>query len=105
MPGANCALPQCGTTRREKYESVGIFQVSQRTSERYVAWKKAVYDVVSKYREEDRAFKKQIEAGNVWICEKHYKPEDIEFTSKCSGASDNLLPFRPRHIVYTFLCN
>ena len=87
MPGANCALPQCGTTRREKYESIGIFQVSKRTSERYVSWKQAVYDAITKYREADAAFKEQMENGNVWTCEKHYKPADIEFTSKYSTYS------------------
>ena len=82
MPGAHYALPQCGTTRRGKFKSVGIFQVSQQASERYVAWKQEVYAVITKYREEDASFKQQMKIGHVWTCEKHYKPEDIEFTSE-----------------------
>ena len=27
MPGSNCAFPECGATRREKYDGIGIFQL------------------------------------------------------------------------------
>eukprot|EP00795_Rhopilema_esculentum_P015307 gene15307-6524_t len=81
MPGANCAFPQCGASRTAKYSGLGIFQVSTRSSERYVLWRKAVFDVLTKYREEDSNFKQLMASGNVWTCERHYKLEDIEFTN------------------------
>ena len=82
MPGANCVFPNCGTNRREKYDGVGIFRISQRKSPLYSAWREEVISIIKKYRVVDETFKRQIEAWNISICERHYKQDDIEFTSK-----------------------
>ena len=82
MPGANCVFPQCGTNRREKYDGIGIFRISQRKSPFYSAWREDVISIIKKYRVVDENLKRQIEFWNISICEKHYIQEDIEFTSK-----------------------
>ncbi|CAB4011433.1 PREDICTED: uncharacterized protein LOC105844711 [Paramuricea clavata] len=82
MPGANCVFSNCGTNRREKYDGVGIFRISQRKSPLYSAWREDVISIIKKYRMDDETFKRQIEACNISICERHYKQDDIEFTSK-----------------------
>lgn len=80
MPGANCAFPQCGTSRRQKYEGVAIFRVTQRKSEFYSRWRENVINIIKKYRDVDEAFAKQIDSWHISTCEAHYAREDIEFT-------------------------
>ena len=82
MPGANCAFPDCGVTRREKFTSLAIFQVPKRTGEFYTKWRTDILDVLLKYRGVDATFKERLKNGKVYICERHYLPEHIIFTSK-----------------------
>ena len=82
MVGSNCAIPGCGTSRPESYSGIGIFRVSQRKSQDLVSWRNETINIVKKYRTVDPDFKRQIAAGNVYICERHYEEEDIEPTSK-----------------------
>ena len=80
MPGDNCAFPKCGTSRRHK--DIGIFKLPSRKGEFYQEWKKEIVNVILKYRVADDNFKKNIQAGNVHICERHFKANDIEITSE-----------------------
>ena len=50
MPGANCAFPKCGTTRRESFSGVAIFQLPNRKTECYLQWKRAILNVLLKFR-------------------------------------------------------
>ena len=60
-----------------------VFSVSDsRKSNDYVQWKNATLRIVKKYRVLDDDFKRQIEKGNFFICERHYQQEDLEFTRK-----------------------
>ena len=81
MPGANCYFPECGVSRTKKYEGVGIFQIPMRNDEFYTKWRKDILDILSKYRM-DKDLKARTLAGNIYICERHFQKEDIEFTSK-----------------------
>lgn len=80
MPGANCAFPRCGVSRN--YVGVGIFKVPSRNDIFYMEWRKNLLGILTKYRVVDKDFKKRIEKGNVYICERHFVDEDIERTSK-----------------------
>ena len=82
MPGANCVFPNCGTNRRKKYDGIGIFRISQRKSPFYSAWREKVITIIKKYRVVDKSLKRQIDSWNISICERHYKQDDIEFTSR-----------------------
>ena len=82
MPGANCAFPDCGTTRRESFAGVAIFQVPNRNTEFYLQWRKNILNVLLKFRSVDTLLKKRIDCGKVYVCEKHFSADDIEFTSK-----------------------
>ena len=82
MPGADCAFPNCGVTRREKFASLAIFQVPNRTGEFYRKWRKDILDVLLKYREVEATLRERLSSGKVYICERHFHPEDIVFTSK-----------------------
>ena len=82
MPGANCSFPGCHINRGEKYKGIAIFRVSQRNLPNYVTWREEVVEVIKRYRVVDEDFKRQIKANNIRTCERHYKDEDIEYTSK-----------------------
>ena len=83
MPGANCSIFGCGTNRR--HTGVGIFRIpsgnDQERSKRQER-SKAIRDewikVITKDRVVDANFRKQIESGNVYVCERHFKKEEIE---------------------------
>ena len=82
MPGLNCVFPECGVTRREKYDGIGIFQVPKRKDAFHQNWKKDLQNIISKYRTLDKDIKKRFEDGKVYICERHFRPEDVEFTGR-----------------------
>ena len=60
MPGSNCAFPECGATRREKYDGIGIFQLPNRKDEFHLNWTKDLQNIISKYRTIDKVMKKAI---------------------------------------------
>ena len=80
MPGANCAFPGCGTSR--KHEGVGNFKIPTRNDNFYNEWRKNLLDVLIKYRVVDKSFKKRIDDGKVYLCERHFIEQDMERTSK-----------------------
>ena len=82
MPGANCVFPGCFVSRTPKYENISMFKLPNRSGEFYVKWKKEILNIITKYRVVDKCFKKQIESGNIHVCERHFSKEDIELTSK-----------------------
>ena len=75
MPGTNCSIFGCGTNRR--HNGVGIFRIPSGNDERW----KVIHDewirVITKDRVVDANFREQIESGNVYVCERHFK-EEIE---------------------------
>ena len=76
MPGANCSIFGCGTNRR--HSGVGIFRIpagkDEKSKEIHDAWIK----VITRDRVVDDNFRKQIDSGNVYVCERHFKKEEIE---------------------------
>ena len=80
MPGENCCMPQCSTSRREK--GVGIFQLPGRKDDFYAKWRNDILNIIKKYRVEDKHFKQLLDSKSVYICEKHFLPDEIELTSE-----------------------
>ena len=60
--------------------SIALFKLTARKSEFYQNWKKDILNVVTKCRHADSDLKRPIQNGNIYICEKHFKQEDIEIT-------------------------
>ena len=77
MPGANCFFPECGASRTKNYQGVRIFQIPMRKNKFYTKWNNVV-------RMLDKDLKTRTLEGNIYVCERHFKKEDIEFTSKFS---------------------
>ncbi len=79
----NCVFNECFTNRSNKsgkYRSIAFFKLTARKSEFYQNWKKDILNVVTKCRHADSDLKRPIQNGNIYICEKHFKQEDIEIT-------------------------
>ena len=76
MPGANCSIFGCRTNRR--HSGVGIFRIpagkDKKSKKIHDPWIK----VVTRDRVVDDNFRKQIDSGNVYVCERHFKKEEIE---------------------------
>ena len=78
MTGGNCCIPGCPTSRRPAFKGIALFTITQRKGQFYVNWRDDIITVLRKYREFDALFRKQLASGNVFICENHYAPSEIE---------------------------
>ena len=83
MPG--CIIPGCHTNRNNKaYDGISLFKLPNCAGDFYQNWKHRIVDVLKRYLSMDgEAWEQRIKSGKVWMCERHYKPEDFERTSKC----------------------
>jgi len=76
MPGDNCAVFGCGTSRRTK--GVGIWKLPALKDEAHKRWRAEWLNEITKTRTVDAAFRKKIQSDCVYTCEKHFDPKDIE---------------------------
>ena len=81
MPGPNCAFSECIVSRTAKYQGIGIFQIPMRDNDFHVSWRNNIAKVLRRYRVMDKAVRERILTGNIYICERHFKTGDMEFTS------------------------
>ncbi|XP_057304847.1 uncharacterized protein LOC130644899 [Hydractinia symbiolongicarpus] len=91
MPGANCCIVGCGSSRR--LGGIGIFKVPKVINENYKKWREDWLNVVMKSRVVDQLFKKQIENDTVYTCEKHFKSEYIDIFPSEKGPAKKRLIF------------
>ena len=47
-----------------------------------VTWEKKITQIIEKSRGMDKNVREKLELGNAYICEPHYKKDDIKFTIK-----------------------
>ena len=74
MPGVNCSVFGCGSSRRTK--GLGIFQIPAEHVDK--EWRVRWLNELTKTRTVDQDFRRQISENNVHTCEKHFRDEDIE---------------------------
>ena len=79
---SNCAFPGCSVQRKEKFQGTTIFTVPKRKDEFYTKWRKDLINIISRYRVLDCSTKQKLINCDetICICEKHFAPEDIEYT-------------------------
>ena len=75
----NCATYGCGISKRH---SLGLFKLAGRKTEFHLKWKTEILSNINRDRVVDPDFKELIKNDKVYICERHFKPEDIGYTSK-----------------------
>ena len=88
-------------TRREQFTLLAIFKVQKRTGEFYTEWRKDILYLLLKYCGVDATFRERLKNGKVYICERHFLPEDIVFTSKFEEYM--LFSFRPEKLSTKYL--
>lgn len=62
MPGENCCIVGCGTSRREK--GIGIFSIPNK---KYPEWREAWIKQLKRFREPDTKFKQLIEKKHAYL--------------------------------------
>ena len=75
MPGDNCAIPGCCTSRATL--GVALLGMPKNDDEYNVNWRKNIVDMVTKIRVVDASLKRQIEKKSLRFCEKHYPEEKL----------------------------
>ena len=74
MPGSNCSVFNCGTSRRQK--NVAIFSLPSNPN--HAEWRKQILHCISRDRQIDADFKRQLDKNNVHICQKHFDESQFE---------------------------
>lgn len=84
MPGANCSVFGCSTSRKDS--GISLFKLPAPKDEAHKKWRGDLLCVITRDRVLDSSLKKQIEKDTVHICEKHFT-EDQLYTCKCAFIS------------------
>ena len=73
MPGENCAIFGCSTSRRNK--GISFFKVPLANSEVNKAWGNELINIITKDREIDASLRTRINSRKLFICELHFSPQ------------------------------
>lgn len=76
MPGLNCAVLGCDTSRRTK--GIDIFKLLAAKNDEYKKWREERLSEITKTRVIYKVFRGETLNDAVYICEKHLKAENIE---------------------------
>ena len=76
MPGANCSIFGCGTSR--KHVGVGIFRIPSEQDELSKKTREAWINIITKDRVVDENLRRQINNANLYVCEKHFQKEEYD---------------------------
>ena len=80
LQGGNiCCIPLCHTTSRRN-KGVSLFKPTNIQNDFHREWNNEIYKVILRYRAPDKKFNELRAKKKVYVCEKHYAKEDIEFT-------------------------
>ena len=75
MPGANCSIFGCSTSRKSK--GIAIFKVPSGDDEYNKTWRDKIVTIITRDREIDTGLKRQIDAKTLHVCELHYPEESL----------------------------
>jgi hypothetical protein len=73
MPGANCSIFGCSTSRKNK--GISIFCVPTGDDAYNTRWREKLFNIITKDRVIDKSLKSQIERRSLYTCELHYNEE------------------------------
>ena len=90
MPGANCSIFGCPTSRRNK--DISIFKVPLPNSEANKKWRSELINIITKDRVVDDALKKRIAGSNLFICEQHFSTDQFYIYPTRKSLKEGALP-------------
>jgi hypothetical protein len=76
MPGANCSIYGCGTSR--KLVGIGIFRIPTKDDDLSTKTREAWVRLVTRDREIDASLRNQIDQRTIHICERHFEKNLVE---------------------------
>ena len=86
MSGRNCCFNQCSQSdyvpKLKVKENWKLYTITTRKDEFNTRWRNDLISIVKKYRSLDKAFYERLANGKVYICQKHFAPNDLEVNSK-----------------------
>ena len=65
MPGVNCSVTQCGSSRRTK--GITLFKFPSAKTEALKTWRKELLSIITRDRVVDKHFQKQIDDDTVHV--------------------------------------
>lgn len=92
MPGANCAIFGCTTSRRKKYQGLSIFKLPVAKDQESSKWRSEILNIITKDRVVDPDFQEQIMKNNVYICELHFSPEQMYIYQHKKSLKEGAIP-------------
>lgn len=90
MPGANCSIYGCSTSRKTK--GIAIFRIPTGNDEYNTSWRNKIVAIITKDREIDSSLRKQIENKTLHTCELHYPEENLLRNEKKTTRIPGSLP-------------
>ena len=103
MPGANCSVYGCGTSRYTK--DIGIFQIpcSKKGDKNQEKWRADFLAAITRSRVADQHFKQMVEENKIYACEKHFKADEIKICKYCNFKKNQIYCLRlTRFPIQTF---
>ncbi len=79
MPGANCAIPNCGACRSKKYKGISIIKLPAAVDDASRKWRNEILNVITRDRVIDTNLKKQIEEDRLYVWEQHFAPNELYY--------------------------
>ena len=90
MPGSNCSIFGCPVSRR--YKDVSIFKIPSATNVLKAKWRKELINVITRDRVIDEKLRKQIDSGNLFICERHFSSDQLWVYGEKKTMKDDAIP-------------
>ena len=75
MPGANCSIFDCSTSRTSR--GISIFGLPRGNDEYNMVWREKLINVITKDRVIDKKLRVQTEKRTLHICEKHFSQSQL----------------------------
>ena len=75
MPGVNCSVKGCSTSRRTK--GISIFKIPKASNVTQEEWRNEMVSVITRDREIDQDLRRKIKEDRLHICEKHFNKDDM----------------------------
>ena len=75
MPGANCSIFGCSTSR--KHCGTAIFKVPSSNDEFNKSWREKLVSAITRDRVTDKSLPCQINYCRLYVCEKHFTEDQL----------------------------
>ena len=77
MPGDNCSIYGCTVSRRSKHKGIAIFKIPTGDTDFEKKWGEKVISIITRDRVVDAALRERINCRKLFICQRHYKEDQI----------------------------